>query len=58
MSEETLFTSARRVIRNFGIDMERGGLITPDTLWSMDQMRKQVEREDKRQKEAGEQKPS
>lgn len=31
MSEETLLTAARRVVRYFNIDMNKGGVITVET---------------------------
>ena len=51
MSEETLFTAARRALRFFRIDMEKGGLMTTETEHAMSTLERMVEREDKRQKE-------
>lgn len=42
MSEETLFTAARRVVRNFNIDMNRGGLITVETESAVETLNKYV----------------
>lgn len=51
--DETLFTAARRAIRDFDIDMGKGGgLMTIDTVKSMHILRAQVLLEEKRMKEA------
>lgn len=51
MSEETLFTAARRAVRDFNIDMDNhGGLISVHTQQSMLTLSKKVEEETKRQK--------
>lgn len=42
MPEETLFTAARRVVRDFNIDMNKGGIITVDTQKSVETLDKQV----------------
>ena len=42
MPEETLITAARRAVRFFTIDMNKGGLITVDTEQAMDTLDKQV----------------
>ena len=52
MSEETLLSAARRVVRFFRIDEAHGGLTSRDTLWAMDQLALQVEKEAERQKQA------
>eukprot|EP01037_Dinobryon_pediforme_P011669 gene11669-11756_t len=44
MSEETLLSTARRVSRNFRIDMEKGGIITVETLCAMDAMDREISR--------------
>lgn len=36
MSEETLFTAARRAVRDFNIDMNKGGIITVETQRTME----------------------
>lgn len=43
MADETLFTAARRAVRNFNIDMNKGGLMTTDTEIAMQELQKQVE---------------
>jgi hypothetical protein len=50
MSEETLHTAARRAVRDFNIDMNKGGIITVHTQQSMETLSQQVEKETKRQK--------
>jgi len=42
MSAETLFTAARRVVRFFNIDMNKGGLMTTDTLHAVDTLDKML----------------
>jgi len=42
MSAETLFTAARRVVRFFNIDMNKGGLITVDTMHAVDTLDKML----------------
>lgn len=42
MPEETLYTAARRVVRNFNIDMQHGGLITEETEHSVGLLQKQL----------------
>ena len=36
MSEETPFTAARRAVRDFNIDMNKGGIITVETQRTME----------------------
>lgn len=43
MSEETLLTAARRVVRFFNIDMNKGALITSETEIAMLTLDKQVQ---------------
>ncbi|MDJ0449220.1 hypothetical protein [Methylocystis sp. JR02] len=50
MSEETLLTAARRVVRFFQIDMNKGGIMTVETQQSMDTLDKMVRREEAREK--------
>jgi hypothetical protein len=45
VSEETLFTAARRAIRMFNIDQHHGGLVSVETLAAMQTLEIQVERE-------------
>lgn len=45
MSEETLFTAARRAIRMFNIDQHHGGLVSVETLAAMQTLEIEVERE-------------
>lgn len=48
MSEETLFTAARRVVRFFRIDETRGGgLISTETVRAIDTLQKMLDREGK-----------
>lgn len=42
MSEETLLTAARRVVRFHNIDMNKGGLITTETQHAIETLDKQV----------------
>lgn len=42
MSEETLFTAARRAVRDFNIDMNKGGIITVETQRTMEQLSRMV----------------
>jgi hypothetical protein len=48
--EETLLSAARRVVRFFNIDMNKGGLITEETQQAIEQLDFQVRRETERQK--------
>lgn len=51
MSEETLHSAARRVMRNLRIDETKGGgVISIDTLHSMATLDIQIEKENARQK--------
>lgn len=50
MSAETLFTAARRAVRFFNIDMNKGGLITPETEHAIGLLNRQVQEEAVRQK--------
>jgi hypothetical protein len=49
MSEETLLTAARRVVRFMNIDMNAGGLVTVDTQAAVETLDAQVRREAARQ---------
>ena len=55
MSEETLLSAARRVVRFFNIDMNKGGLITVETQQAVEtldgEVRKEAER--KNQQDTG-----
>lgn len=42
MSEETLLTASRRVVRFFRIDMEKGGFVTEQTEWAIEQLDRMV----------------
>lgn len=48
--EETLHSAARRVVRNFNIVMQHGGLVDADFELSMLTLSKQVEKENERLK--------
>ncbi|HEV7258962.1 MAG TPA: hypothetical protein VGN82_14370 [Bosea sp. (in: a-proteobacteria)] len=51
MSEETLHTAARRVMRNLRIDETKGGgMLSIETLHSMSILDIQIEKENARQK--------
>jgi hypothetical protein len=58
MPDETLLTAARRVVRFFNIDMQRGGIVTEHTELAMLTLDKQVKLQEKRdaieKREAGE----
>lgn len=42
MSEETLFTAARRAVRDYNIDMHGGGLMSVRTQQSMEILKREV----------------
>jgi hypothetical protein len=50
VSEETLLTAARRVVRFFNIDQQHGGLVSIDTLRAVETLDVQVSREAERLK--------
>lgn len=50
--EETLLTAARRAVRFFRIDMDKGGIITVQTQHAIETLDKQVLIEAERQKSA------
>lgn len=50
MSEETLLTASRRVVRFFNIDMNKGGLITEETQHAIETLDKMVRKEDEKTK--------
>lgn len=50
MSEETLLSAARRVVRFWRIDEAHGGLTSRDTLIAMDTLSLQIEKETAREK--------
>lgn len=45
MSEETLLSAARRVVRFFNIDMNKGGLMTPETQGAVETLDRMVRAE-------------
>lgn len=51
MSDETLLSAARRVVRFFNIDMNKGGLMTVETQSAIEQLDAQVRLEEFRQKQ-------
>lgn len=51
MSEETLLSAARRFVRFFDIDMEKGALITTETQVARDILAMQIDKERKRQEQ-------
>lgn len=50
--EETLLTAARRAVRFYNIDMQKGGIITVETQMAFHTLEQQIERETERQKRA------
>lgn len=51
MPDETLFTAARRAVREFNIMMNHdGGLVSHEMEWAMSQLSNQVEQEMKKRK--------
>ena len=50
MPAETLLTAARRAVRDFNIDLNKGGLISVDLQKTMDTLDKQVRLEQERDK--------
>ena len=50
MSEETLLSASRRVLRFLDIDLNKGGFVTVETEAALDTLRIQIYRETKRQK--------
>lgn len=52
MSEETLLTAARRAVRFFNIDEEKGGITSEATLKAIHTLDIQVRKEADRQKQA------
>lgn len=52
MSEETILSAARRVVRYWRIDEAHGGLTSRDTMIAMDILQNQIEKETVRQREA------
>ena len=53
MAEETLLSAARRVVRFFRIDMNKGGLITTETEQAFDTLDKMVRLEAAKEGEKG-----
>ena len=53
MAKVTLLSAARAFARSFRIDMEKGGIITVQTLQDADELERQISGEMKRQKDAG-----
>ena len=53
-TDETLFTAARRAVRDFNIDMASGGLIQPTTQHSIDTLSRMVKAEEARRKRESE----
>lgn len=45
MAEETLLSAARRVVRFFNIDMNKGGIITVETQQAVETLNKMVHKE-------------
>lgn len=51
MSEETLFTAARRMMRFVRIDESHGGLLSEQTIIANETLARMVEKEERRQKD-------
>ena len=58
MSEETLLSAARRVVRFFNIDMNKGGLITVDTQQAVETLDGEVRKEAARKNQKDTEKPN
>lgn len=52
MSEETLFTAARRLVRDLNIDLGKGGIVTTDTQMSLHKLEVQIVKQQKRDEQA------
>ena len=50
MADETLFTTARRVVQYFNIDMRHGGIIAEQTEWAVGILDREIEKERARQR--------
>ena len=53
MTEETLFTAARRVVRFVRIDESHGGSLSIETLKTVETLDKELSREEQRLKASG-----
>ena len=58
MTEETLLSAARRVVRFFNIDMNKGGLITVDTQQAVETLDGEVRKEAARKNQKDTEKPN
>jgi hypothetical protein len=52
MSEETLFTAARRLVRDLNIDLQKGGIVTVDTQMSLHKLERQIVAQQQRDEQA------
>jgi hypothetical protein len=52
LSEETLFTAARRLVRDLNIDLGKGGIVTTDTQMSLHKLEVQIVKQQKRDEQA------
>jgi hypothetical protein len=50
--QETLLTAARRAVRFFNIDMNKGGIITPETQHAVETLDRMVHRAAEAEKRA------
>lgn len=50
--EETLFTAARRLVRDLNIDLGKGGIVTVETQMSLHKLEVQIVRQQKRDEQA------
>lgn len=46
--EETLFTAARRLVRDLNIDLGKGGIVTTETQMSLHKLEVQIVKQQKR----------
>ena len=58
MTEETLLSAARRVVRFFNIDMNKGGLITVETQQAVETLDGEVRKEAARKNQKDTEKPN
>lgn len=50
--EETLFTAARRLVRDLNIDLQKGGIVTTETQMSLHKLEVQIVKQQKRDEQA------
>jgi hypothetical protein len=52
MSEETLFTAARRLVRDLNIDLQKGGIVTVETQMSLHKLEQQIVKQQRADEQA------